>query len=327
MRFFIRPLVTVVLMFLYTSTLFCMDSMYFSYDNVGRVGLCSAVLLSDRVAIVSAHCLLHDNKTLKPGVSEFVLSNQSIDIELAVLGTSDFAQDSVYNPLVLKDWAFIILKDNKYSKNRLYMHLSTNVFSSYLINKAAKRIQISSLNALGVDEDLNTVSEVCNVFNKRETDLLFTTCRREIGAYSGVLFDDYFNVSSLLSVSSGYYANDRNIPKGVQTIAIPITDSMIQVFQNIDQSIRKRVGLTNKNVIDALLGLKIMDESISGLTILNINRDSKTKQIQTVIKPLKSFRIVNRLNENVIRRHPFNNDRFLNDREPKRLRRSARFIE
>lgn len=150
--FFIKPLVVVALIFLGTSNIFCFDTTFFPYDNVGRVGLCSATLLSDRVAIVSAHCLLHNNKELKPGVSEFVLNGESIDIELAVLGTSDFAVDSMYNPLVLKDWAFIILKDNKYSKNRLHMNLSTNVFSSYLINKTAKRIKISSLNALGVGQ-------------------------------------------------------------------------------------------------------------------------------------------------------------------------------
>ncbi len=296
MRCLFKVMVLVLSFFYCTTSTFSQSINFFQNDSVGRVGHCSASLLSERIALLSAHCLLHENKSLKPDAHEFIIGGKSIDIELAVLGSSVFALDTMYNPLVLKDWAFIILKPNTYTKNRFYMNLSNSYFSSYLINHRPKTLKVTSLNVTGLNEDLNQVSEVCNVYSSAKTDLLFTTCKSTVGGYSGGLFDNNFNLTAIMNISVGYYYKDPKLPTSIKSVAIPVTDSMIKTFQAVDLSVKMHPVVTTKNILSSLLGVNYLDDTSSDLVVFNIKYDQKTDSREAVIKGLRSFKLVDKLN-------------------------------
>ncbi len=296
MKYLFKITVLVLSFFYCTTSTFSQSISFYQNDSVGRVGHCSAVLLSERIALLSAHCLLHENKSLKPDAHEFIIDGKSIDIEHAVLGSSVFALDTMYNPLVLKDWAFIILKPNTYTINRFYMNLSNSYFSSYLINHRPKTLKVSSLNVIGLNEDLNQVSEVCNVYNSSQTDLLFTTCKNLVGGYSGVIFDSNYNLTAIMNISVGYYYKDPKLPTSIKSVAIPVTDSMIKTYQAIELSVKRHPVVTTKNILSSLLGVNYLDDTSSDLVVFNIKYDQKTDSKEAVIKALRSLKLINKPN-------------------------------
>ena len=305
----------------YSFSAFSLSENDFPYNTIGRVGHCSATLLSERVALVSAHCLLQLSKDLKPDAYQFIIKGQSIDIQLAVLGTSDFALDSFRNPLVMKDWAFIILKENKYTKERMYLNLINKHFSSYDINRKEKELKNIVLESIGLDEDLRMIVEPCRVYNEKNSDIIYTTSRGQVGGYSGVLVDQNFNITALMSISAGYYSHDPLPSTAIKNIAIPVTDTMIKTYEIVDYLVKIKPTISVKDLYQTLSEVNYMvHDTNSSLIVVGINYDPEKNERTAILQPVKSLNLIDKLKDRRIKEEPRDSFLPLNNQQPKRPR-------
>ncbi len=289
---------------------FALSENNFPYRTVGRVGSCSTILLSKRVALLSAHCLLDSKKNLKPEAHRFIIRGQPIDIELAVIGSLKVSEDNTDDRLIIKDWAFIILKESRFINDTVYLPLSDKYFSTSDTYQENKQKEIVSLHFLGLDEGSHLILESCKVYNKEGSDLLFTTCQETVGKNSGFLMVNGFTISALISMNVRDDELDSSWPPDVKSIAIPVSETMIKVYEIVDYLVKIQPSLTSQNLYSILTDTEYVEgvENLK-LNVVSIEYDPQTGEPRALLQNLRPLKIIERATNRRIRHQSYEQTR------------------
>ena len=168
-----------------------LDYNSFPFNTVGRVGSCTATLLSTRIAITSAHCLISRNLNVFDSISRnlrFYISNTYVNVESVVFGTTSIPTDPLAGERS-NDWAFLVLEPNVISPAVRFMPLS--IYS-------AKSFKADVIGMYNATEELAVNQDVDIQYDNSKT-FMFTNYNGIYGETSGVIVKDNSRIVGIMT--------------------------------------------------------------------------------------------------------------------------------
>ena len=235
----------------------------FPLNTIGRVGSCTATLLSPRIALTSAHCLISRNLNIFDSSSrnlKFFISNTYLDVETVVLGTTNIPAD----PLAAErsnDWAFLVLEPGVISTSVRFMPLS--IFS-------VKSFKADTVGMYDTTDELAYNQDVDFQYDDTKT-FMFSNYVGSYGENSGVIIRDNARIVGLLTSdfesydTTGYGTRTSTY---VVNVAIPVTNSMLQTYYRINSKVAS-VTATAGDIQRSLSTLRFSDNTASTLVVVD----------------------------------------------------------
>lgn len=256
------------------------DSSDLSFPNnlIGWIGGCSAGLISKRIVISSAHCLVQDQK-IKPEALYFLISDVKIPVETIVFRSSDISNDPDPNSTdIFNDWALIVLKKNKY----------TSSIKSFLSLSSFNPQAPQAMSVYGTDQQANKIkSKFVDI--KNINSLYYTNYSASSAKYSGLLLVGDSKLVGLLStvvnpenefmVEESFYARTPNDPtmqfdptkQYAINVAIPVFDTMVIAFNAVEQVL----GSWFTSIPFAIKHADFTDSAATEMVVVDVKKNFK----------------------------------------------------